>query len=438
MSGKSSFSRRELLKMLGAGGTAIAIGSGMGRTWAQVDPPSSDIRATLTIFNSGGDNWRRINAEPIARFKQKYPNVAVEDNYFPIPGGDWAQYINQVRTRLASGLPTDLIAMAIEGAAFAVRENILYPIDEFLADDPEGQAIVEATNPVLHNALVFDGTTYFLNRGWNDMVIHYNTRLFDEAGLPYPSADWTWDEFLETAQALTKGEGGNKVFGFGLSFANFELTPWFYTNGTSVLTEDLTESNLDDPKMLESVQWLHDLVHKHGVSPSVEGADVFNLFTAGRVAMTGAGRWPLDSYVESGFTTVDIQSWPKKVTQTTVFGTAGWAIARASENKALAWELMKELASLETAIAVAKGYTTIPTMEAATQVPEYQEFPAHAEIFYDSLSSAKPVQSPPNFAEVQNIFMRHMTSIMSNATSVERGLELAHRELSEAMARLRD
>ena len=100
MSGKSSFSRRELLKMLGAGGTAIAIGSGMGRTWAQVDPPSSDIRATLTIFNSGGDNWRRINAEPIARFKQKYPNVAVEDNYFPIPGGDWAQYINQVRTRV--------------------------------------------------------------------------------------------------------------------------------------------------------------------------------------------------------------------------------------------------------------------------------------------------------------------------------------------------
>jgi multiple sugar transport system substrate-binding protein len=39
------------------------------------------------------------------------------------------------------------------------------------------------------------------------MMIYYNTRVFEEAGISRPSNDWTWEDFLEIAKKLTSGSG---------------------------------------------------------------------------------------------------------------------------------------------------------------------------------------------------------------------------------------
>jgi multiple sugar transport system substrate-binding protein len=100
-----------------------------------------------------------------------------------VVNGDWAQYINQFRTRIAGGLNTDILAMAIEGARLTVVQDLVLPIDDFIAEDPEAQTILEDIHPVLHNALKYQDATYYMTREWNNMIIHYNTQLFEEAGL---------------------------------------------------------------------------------------------------------------------------------------------------------------------------------------------------------------------------------------------------------------
>ncbi len=40
--------------------------------------------------------------------------------------------------------------------------------------------------------------------GTNGYVLFYNKTLFDEAGVGYPTMEWTWDDFVEAAKALTK------------------------------------------------------------------------------------------------------------------------------------------------------------------------------------------------------------------------------------------
>lgn len=429
-------SRRQILKLFGVGGAALLAGVPLYSALAQGEGPPSDTRGRLTIYNFGGEANQAIYAAAIARFNQRYPNVEVEDIYTPFPDG-WGQYITQLRTRIAGGLPVDIIAMAIEGARATITQNLLLPIDSFIENDPEAQDLLDDVHPALHDALKGpDGTTYYLTREWNNMMIHYNTRMFDEAGIEPPAADWTWDDFLETAKALTTGSGDTKVFGFAIPYFNFGLAPWFHTNGTSTLTADWSASNLDDPKVLESVKFIHSLVHEHGVAPTVEGTTPFPLFAAGRVAMVGGGRWPFAGYIDNDFRTVDIQNWPRKESGTTVFGSGGWAISRASRNPELAWELMKDLTSFETDRAAVNGGVAIPARQSVTELPEFQEFPASAHKFFDSLDDIKPIPSPANFAEVESIFMRHMGSIMANAVTPEQGLEAAHRELSEAMARL--
>ena len=244
-------------------------------------------------------------------------------------------------------MKTDIIAIAIEGTRETIFEDLVLPMDDAIAADEELQAIVDEVEPVLHNALKgADGQTYYFTREWNNMIIHYNPVKFEEAGLDPPAEDWTWEDFLETASILTTGEGGDKQFGFAIPFFNFGLTPWWHTNGTATLDRaDWSQSNLDDPKMLESVKFVHSLVHEHGVAPSVEGVNPYELFPAGTIAMTGAGRWPFDTYVTTGYKDVDITPWPRKTHGTTVFGSGGWAVSKTTENVPLALELIKDLAA---------------------------------------------------------------------------------------------
>ena len=182
--------------------------------------------------------------------------------------------------------------------------------------------------------------------------------------------------------------------------------------------------------MLESVKFVHSLVHEHGVSPSVEGTSMTDLFVSGRAAMSGAGRWPFATYVSTDFRTVDITPWPSKETSTTVFGSGGWAVSKSTENVPLAIELIKDLASIETdEEAVAIG-TSLPARRSATETEVFNSFPENAQRFFGSLEDIKPVPSPANFAEVESIFMRHMDQIMANSLTPEQGLEMAHTELT--------
>ncbi len=297
-------SRRSMVKAMGVGGAALA---GLNLAGAQSEVPAADTKAKLTIFNFGGEAQQKVYTDAIGRFNQRYPNVQVEDIYTPFPEG-WGQFITFLKTRVAGGQPVDIIAMAIEGAQATISQNLLLPIDDLIASDPEAQTMLEDVHPALHNALKgFDGTTYYLTREWNNMCIHYNTALFEQAGLEPPAPDWTWEQFLETAKTLTTGEGDSKVFGFAIPYFNFGMAPWFHSNGTSTLTADWSDSNLNDPKVLESVKFIHSLIHEHGVSPTVQGTDGGALFTAGRAAMSGAGRLPFAGYLQNDFKTVDIQ-----------------------------------------------------------------------------------------------------------------------------------
>jgi multiple sugar transport system substrate-binding protein len=436
------YSRRDFLKLAGtssAAALAAAYGLPLRSAMAQGNTPPGDTTAKLTIFNFGGEAQQGMYTDAIARFNTRYPNVTVEDIYTPFPEG-WGQFITLLQLRIASGEPVDIVAMAIEGAQETIAQGILRPMDDVIAADAQLQQLVADVEPVLHNALKGpDGSTYYFTREWNNMIIHYNPAMFEAAGLDMPSADWTWDDFLAAAQALTSGEGADKVFGFAIPYFNFGLTPWWHTNGTATLTADWLDSNLNDPKMLESVRFVHSLVHEHGVSPAVEGTDPYQLMLSGKAAMTGAGRWPFATYIANDFRTVDITPWPRKETGTTVFGSGGWSVTQASQNVELAVELIKDLTSVEVDLAAIDGGTSLPARRSVTVDNEtYNAFPANAHYFFESLEDIKPVPSPANFAEVESIFMRNLGLIMSNQVTPEQGLEAAHVELSEAMANMRE
>ena len=93
-----------------------------------------------------------------------------------------------------------------------------------------------------------DGKLYGLTEKMSDVVMYYNKDLFDEAGLDYPTEDWTWKEELEAAQTLTK-EG---VYGTYAPVTYNELYKTVVQNGGALFDENGTPT-LDSEENLSLI-----------------------------------------------------------------------------------------------------------------------------------------------------------------------------------------
>ena len=148
------------------------------------------------------------------------------------------------------------------------------------------------------------------------MCIHYNTKAFEDAGIERPKDDWTWDDFHGHRPKTDQRRSRKQKLRIwachsSISVCNLGLTP----TAPLCSTPDWKKSNLDDPKALESVKFIHSLVNEHKVAPSVEGTGgnaIFAMFAGGKIAMTGGGHWPLGTYLANNFKTMDVQNWPQK------------------------------------------------------------------------------------------------------------------------------
>ncbi|MCA5011083.1 extracellular solute-binding protein, partial [Clostridioides difficile] len=65
----------------------------------------------------------------------------------------------------------------------------------------------------------WEGTKqYAVPKDIDTIALWYNKTMFDEAGIPYPDKDWTWDDYAEAAKKLTKADGSQ--YGFALRPTN--------------------------------------------------------------------------------------------------------------------------------------------------------------------------------------------------------------------------
>jgi multiple sugar transport system substrate-binding protein len=405
--------------------------------WAQ---PAPDTTATLTIFQWVNPQIIESTERAIERFKGRYPNVTVETQFVPQPS--WGEYNSAMLNQVASGDTPDIFASAIEGFSEIASKGILRDLTEVIASDPAAQAVLGDIDANLLDGMKTrpSGELNFFPTEWNNIVMFYNKDMFDAAGLAYPAADWTWEDFRTTAKALTIRDANGNVsqYGYFVPGFNFGLQPWFMTNGASVLDADWREPTVDTPEFAESLQFLHDLIHADGSAPAFEVGVGGDKFVAGQVAMFSAGHWPIPEIIASGLTNVGVQMMPASKVSTTVFGIGGLGITQASEKPELAWEFIKEMTGREYQQELADSLRSIPSSRSVATTPEYVSFPDNAEIFYGSAATALPVPAPPNFAELEEIFMRQVGAYLSANQDLETTVSELARELDRAMSRAYD
>jgi multiple sugar transport system substrate-binding protein len=407
---------------------ALAASAGIGRAFGQ-----SDQAATLKLQAFGGDAELAGINSAIGRFNKKYPNVTVEVSIDPISSG-WGDYVTKVLGQFNSGTQADVYGTAIETFQAFSSRGLWLPLNDFVAANTGFSDFA----PSLFEQGSYQGNINYIPIGWNNIMINYRRDLFDKAGVAYPKRGWTWDEFREVAKALTVKDGSGNVtqFGYEVPGQNFFVQPWFFSNGTGVLNADWTASNMLDPKVAETLQFLHDLIHVDGVSP-IPGAETMdNQFMAGQVAMISRGQWIVQN-AKANNVDMDIAIPPKKTEEATVIGFGAYAIAKSASNADLAKELVLELTSEETQREQGERGGGVPGRKSAASTEAFLAFPPSAFLYYETLPFTKAVPSPANFQEVESIFIRHYVAMMSGEESIADGTKAADAELNESFARLK-
>jgi multiple sugar transport system substrate-binding protein len=154
--------------------------------------------------------------------------------------------------------------------------------------------------PGARTAATFEGKVLGIPALIDNLALVYNKTLFDDAGLDYPDADWTWDDFRAAAKALTDPTA--KRFGFSYPMDASEDTVWHYDpllwqNGGSILTEDQTQAAFNSAEGVEALELLTGMaVDDKSVFLDIQNSAYTDLFNSGRIGMLVTGPWDLPSF----------------------------------------------------------------------------------------------------------------------------------------------
>lgn len=235
------------------------------------------------------DDWAK---DRVAQFNEKYPNVKVNIEML-----NWQNSLEKIDVAVMGGQAPDIVYTinSFGGVIKYGKMGALEPIDDYLTqEDWDDWA------PAVQGAIGYDGKTYMWP--WLKLVsgVAVNTDLVKERGaealFPFDRElrDWTYDEFLAAAQALTFSRSGSDdpdVYGYSMWGKDSAFYNYLFgvANGTNVLNEGMTEYTFNTPEAAEGLQFAADLANKYQVTPQgaagIDYQQVHDMFLQQQVAM---------------------------------------------------------------------------------------------------------------------------------------------------------
>lgn len=458
----TQLTRRGLLAgAVGVGSLALLGGQWPRLTGADI-PGRHDDSLSIAILGTNQDAAARQSL--VDAFTARHPDISVRLQ--AIQGTDWADFFAKILTMVAAGTPPDVCVVATEGAQL-FAERLAEPLDEFIKRDAaQVQDYFDDVHPSLIEAFMYKGSFYQMPIDFNAANMYFNTGAMRRAGVPYPAADWTHQDFLTMARQMRRAAGSGFVPFYWTNRLWGGIVPWLYINDTSFLTETKSPggewlwdrfypdhkgaysggflwegSNASDPKVAESFEFVRALVEEGlGTSPAQGGGnELVGQFSGGSIGMTPAGGFWVQGLSEAGLTPqdYDVAYFPKWRTQRHQFGAAGYAILKTSERKDEAWEWVKFCTSREGMQLAFPSPNTTPTRRSMCNEALYsQKGPAHWKVFYDTLDQlpCAPIPAPPQQAAVETALIKNVLgAVTGSAAELPAALERLDEDLTRAL-----
>ncbi|SIS75033.1 ABC transporter substrate-binding protein [Alicyclobacillus vulcanalis] len=269
---------------------AIAGVAGCGTSTSNTAQTNSQGAASTGKITINFAVWGPVSPQYnfIAAFEKKYPNIHV--NLTEIPQTDYAQkLISEVATNTA---PDVMLVWENMIQPFA-KEGAIVNLNSYI----KGDKSLEPSNflPAFRSLAAQNGGVYGLPWCYATHLLFYNEDMFKKAGVPFPTANWTWKDYENAAKKLTIVKDG-RVVQWGSAGIGFPGV-WYSLIG-SAGDKIVSNGKLSIGQgAIDAMNWQIDLTNKLKVQPQPSAANsAVDLFEAGKAAMILNGSWMISTY----------------------------------------------------------------------------------------------------------------------------------------------
>jgi multiple sugar transport system substrate-binding protein len=298
-------------------------------------------KTRITIFGLATSEELAVREQTIELINRRLASQNIEVEASWIPPSD---YDLKLDAALNAGNAGDIILMSPDW--YGLRSKWFEDLDPYYKRDNINLSAVYLPG-VFDNYVLANGMVEAVPHSGNSMVLAYNKDIFDRAGVPYPRAGWTWEDFAAIVPRLTSGSGVNKIYGSTDSTTIFtRIYPLMF--GGSIYDTNW-RVHLNEPNSIRGASFFYDLTQKgylpdQNITNTMSAGD---LFVAGKAAMYPMPGWEATSRAEAigGNFNWDIVILPNNADGRpagTLFLT-GYAMSKASRAKDAAWEVLKLL-----------------------------------------------------------------------------------------------
>ncbi len=381
------------------------------------------VTITYAHFSGSGAQEETLK-KMIEIFESKNPDIKVD---VQITG--YEDYFTKLATTVGGGNPPDVFEMNME--------NFLSYMLRGACADLTGKIDTANYSEGTLAAVSSEGKIYAVPMSFSTCVLFYNKDLFDQAGVAYPTDEWTWADAQAAAEKIKAL--GDDIWGYYQPITYNEFYKSIKGNGGSVLSEDYSQFTMNTPENVAVLEAMIARVRgENHVMPTKEelaGRGDWDLFTEGKLGMIITGIWGFPTFAEKCTFDWDIVVEPGYKTPSTFFFANVNCVSPSSDKQEAAAKFVDAMGSDPDIVQLRLDANwELPTIADQSKLSQYIEMtpPANRKAVFDSMDYAA---APPALEEqgaVVEIIDNILSTLETNDMTAQEALDEIQAQLEDA------
>jgi multiple sugar transport system substrate-binding protein len=410
----------------------------------------------LAACSGSGSNVTATQSGGVVRITLSHGYTDVEDKAITAQVTAWNASHPNIQVKLVfNGGNDGALQKTLAGMAAGSSPDIAYEYGSSMAALAGRPQVMDLTAKVNdptfkwqdfysfeRDAATSKGKVYGVPALVDNLALVYNKKLFDAAGLSYPTDSWTWDDFRAAAKKLT--DASVKQYGWAYVADGSEDTTWrwlamLWQAGGDLVNADGTKSAFDSPAGLRATQMLHDMaVSDKSVYLDQGNGNYLNLFNSGKIGMLWTGPWDLSSINSDVSYGVQILPAAEGV-HSSIAGPDNWMVFNnGAAREQAAWTFLTWLSSAQIHGAFTLATGDLPTRASETKLDSYTsylaKYPGDAVFVLNLTNVTKARPNTKTYPQVSQAIGSQLQGVLIGQTSAQDALNAAAQLADSALA----
>ena len=208
---------------------------------------------------------------------------------------DWDNYWTLLEAGASGGQLADVFWMHSDYAQIYMENDILLDLTGYIEKDGVDMSIYYPDIAAIYKR--DDGKIFALPKDHDTIALLYNKALFDQAGVEYPTDEWTYEDMYEAAKKITEATPDD-TYGYALNTSN-DQDGWYnyiYSYGGNVVNTEKTDTGIDSAESKAAMEMVRKMLTVATPQAVVAESGTDSLFQSGKVGMITQGSWMINSF----------------------------------------------------------------------------------------------------------------------------------------------